>query len=310
MLTVEDLKKRKKYLTASDVGAVMGLNPFRTPLMVWADKTGQTEAYEGNEATAFGDDFEDALIKRAARLAGLTDIRPNQWRVSDGGLLAATCDALALDSKHGREVDIEAKTSGIINPGADLDAWGESGTDAVPDHVAVQCQTQMLCAKVRVAFVSALLGRGMGHRLYVLQRDDESIKWIEDFCQTWWRNHMEMGIPPQATQSRDNEVIRRFKRDDAKAVPIDGALIAEYESRWAVADAAKEAAETAEAALKLAMGDAGIGTFPAGVVKYLEEGAGDRLDTKALKAAHPDIYAQFATKATRRVLRVKLAKKG
>lgn len=301
-LTAADLEKRKSFLTASDVPAVIGISPFRTPLQVWADKTGQSEPWAGNDATSLGDDLEGAMIDRAARVHGLTDVNRNQWRVSSNGLLAATCDALALHAAAGL-VGIEAKTSGIVNPGADLDAWGEDGTQAVPDYYAVQCQVQMFSAGTNLTFLSALLGRGMGGRIYPLTRDNESLKWIEDFCNQWWDRHMLKGIPPEATRPVDNSVIRYLRRVDTKSVVIDGALVTRALSAREAAAIAEEAKDMAEAALKLALGDAGIGSYGSGIVKYLEEGAADKVDLKGLKEAHPDIYARFATPNTRRVLR-------
>lgn len=37
----EWLKERKKSLGGSDMGAVLGLNKYRSPYTVWAEKTGR-----------------------------------------------------------------------------------------------------------------------------------------------------------------------------------------------------------------------------------------------------------------------------
>lgn len=306
-LTEAALERRKKYLTASDVPAVLGLSPFRSPLAVWLDKTGQGEKFEGNAATEFGDDFEDALIYRAARRANLTNVRRNQWRVHEGGLLAATLDAVGTFSDKVALYDaaIEAKTSGIINPGSDLDGWGEDGTSEVPDRINVQCQVQLLCADLNVNYVSALLGRGKGHRLYTLRRDNEALKFIVEHCTKWWDFHIVKGNQPAATQVADNEVMKNIRRVPGKTVPIDFALVQAWLDAKEAAKKADAEKELAEAKLKGALGDAEAGEAAGGLFVYAEENAGERFDTKGFKTAHPDLHKQFTSKGTRRVPRWK-----
>lgn len=307
-MTTAHLKRRKNYLTASDVPAVMGLSPWKSPLQVYLDKTTDDVEDSGNEATQIGDDFEDALIFRAARTHKLDRVVRNQFRVAEGGVLAATLDAVAIAPMWaGVEVDIEAKTSGIVNPGIDLDEWGEDGTNEVPERVALQVQMQMHCAQIEVAVVSALLGR-LGHRTYILRRNPELIGMAVDYCHDWWDNHVKAGSMPKVEVPSDNAALKYVRRVAGKSVEIDPDVVELWRDAKAKAKAAEEEADLAEARLKLALGDAEIGTCPVGRVSYPLESAGMRVDAKALKDKHPAVYAEVATASTRRVLRWKAAK--
>lgn len=306
------LLRRRSYLTASDVPAVLGLSRFRTPLMVWTDKTGQGEPVAENAAMMLGDDLETPLIMRAARSLNLVGVKRNQWRVSaingvGNGLLAATLDAIGVrvDAKGDplSEVGIEAKSSGILNPGADLDAWGEAGTAEVPDHVAVQVQVQLLCAEIDVGYVSALLGQGKGGRIYVLPRDAEAIKIIAARCLEWWDTYVVKGVQPPVTSPADNEPLRWIRRQPGKVTIV----APEIARAWLDAKERKRQAESdlgmAEAALKGALGDAEVGDCGIGQVRYTEESAGIRVNADVLREQYPEVAAKVSEATHRKVLR-------
>jgi len=46
--------QRLTGLGGSDIGAVLGLSPYRTPYEVWLEKTQRAEPFTGNLATRFG----------------------------------------------------------------------------------------------------------------------------------------------------------------------------------------------------------------------------------------------------------------
>lgn len=306
MLTEQAKERRKKFLTASDIPAVIGMSPWKTPLEVWLDKTGQSAEFNGNEATQIGDDFEEALIYRAARTHKLVGLRRNQWRVAKGTVFGATLDCVGYED-GGQEIAIEAKTSGILSPSTDLSAWGESGTSEVPDRVAIQVQMQMFCGELPRAYVSALLGR-LGHRSYIIHRDQSAIDAMVDFCGSWWDKHVVAGVAPDPIMASDNAALRYVRRQVGKTVEISSELVAEWQKAKAVLKAAEEACDFAEATLKASLGDAEIGTGPFGQISYREENAGARVDSKLLKERFEEVYNEVAVFSKRRVLRFKEAK--
>ena len=58
------LEDRRKSIGGSDAAAIIRLNPYATPYMVWADKTGRLPEQEDNEAMRQGRDLEDYVASR------------------------------------------------------------------------------------------------------------------------------------------------------------------------------------------------------------------------------------------------------
>ena len=56
------LELRRSAVTASDVGAIFGLHPYKTPLRLWADKTGVNLEDVENAAMRRGRWLEAAVL--------------------------------------------------------------------------------------------------------------------------------------------------------------------------------------------------------------------------------------------------------
>ena len=56
--TSEWLSWRRQGIGGSDAPVVMGVSPFKTPLELWREKTGQENGFEGNWATRRGNELE------------------------------------------------------------------------------------------------------------------------------------------------------------------------------------------------------------------------------------------------------------
>lgn len=70
-LTHEEwLENRKSGIGGSDVGAIMGVSPYKGAYSVWADKMGKLPPAEDNEAMRQGRDFEDYVARRFVEKTG------------------------------------------------------------------------------------------------------------------------------------------------------------------------------------------------------------------------------------------------
>ena len=67
-LTNEEwLEIRRKGIGGSDAGTVLGKNPYKSPLTLWAEKRNELpNEFKGNEATAWGHLLEEPIAKRFA----------------------------------------------------------------------------------------------------------------------------------------------------------------------------------------------------------------------------------------------------
>lgn len=108
----EWLAERRKSLGGSDMGAVLGLNPYRSPYVVWAEKTGRLPETADNEAMRQGRDLEGYVAERFEEVSGKVCQRLNYiLRSDDAPHLHANIDRRVLGEKSG----LECKTASALN---------------------------------------------------------------------------------------------------------------------------------------------------------------------------------------------------
>ena len=163
---------RRKRLGSSDVAALFGMDPYKTAYDVWLDKTGQLEDDDGNagEAAEAGNLFEGGVLTWAARQLG--PLTRNQYRSNPALHLGANIDAIVDQTR----CPVEGKTGGLFGPLRD--AWGEPGTDDVPERVIIQCHVHLVCAGdtmtqgPKVCHVPTFLG-GRGFGMFHVPTNDD-----------------------------------------------------------------------------------------------------------------------------------------
>lgn len=72
------LEERRKGIGGSDVAAVLGLNPYRTPIDLWKDKTGRAEETPQSESAYWGSTLEEIVAKEFSARTGMKIQRLNQ----------------------------------------------------------------------------------------------------------------------------------------------------------------------------------------------------------------------------------------
>ena len=59
----EWLRIRQQYIGGSDASAIVGMNPYKSPYSLWAEKTFKIPAFEGNTITKVGAYLEEFVAK-------------------------------------------------------------------------------------------------------------------------------------------------------------------------------------------------------------------------------------------------------
>jgi putative phage-type endonuclease len=75
MTNEEWLRERRKGLGGSDIGVILGVNPYRTPYQLWLDKTGRSPPLEENKFMLAGKLIEPVIVEMF-RLATGFEILP------------------------------------------------------------------------------------------------------------------------------------------------------------------------------------------------------------------------------------------
>jgi putative phage-type endonuclease len=268
MLTREELKQRRRYIGGSDVAAILGLNPYRNITDVFLEKTGRTHAEPTTSRPAdLGNRLEPVLVQLAADTIGdtaeLNKRFHNEWRSAQvDGWLA-----------NRREV-IEAKAVGLFNPRFNRDEWGSEGTDEVPFMYLVQVLWQLHVSGADTGHLSALLGGGLGHRLYTIPRNDELIQQINTLVEGFWFENVIADVEPTepATLNTYKEVIR----EPDKTVEVRNDLPFLYEAAQIAAKEADAKVDELKARVLKEIGDAEVGVTPFGHFSYRADKRGRR----------------------------------
>jgi hypothetical protein len=166
---------------ASELGAIMGCDPYTTPLQLWRRKRGLDPATVANAAMAVGTALEGPVVA-LARGHVLEPVRRNHLTFAHHTLpLFATPDAFV-----GRDRVLEAKVVGVRG------AW--DWDDDPPCRVQLQVQGQLLVTGRSAGYVAALIGTEL--RLYLLPADHVVQASIADAVTTFVERHLDPGIPP------------------------------------------------------------------------------------------------------------------
>ena len=258
-ITEHQRQNRGKHIGASEAAAILGLNPWKTAYDCWLEKTGKVELPVSiGEAGDIGNMVENGLLDHAASELGVKIIK-NQARVHKDGILSATHDALVVDKQEG----LEAKTSGIMNPFAAKDDWGEPETDEIPPHILIQVQQQMLVSNLEVVHVPALIG-GRGRLMYHVERSEELCAIILERVTLFWTENVLKDIPPEGVPSL--EIVRFRKREPGLVLPIPAELVVVWQTIAKQKKEVSKAEDEAKAACVAAMGEAETGESSAGNV--------------------------------------------
>jgi putative phage-type endonuclease len=190
----EWLRERKNYLGGTDLSSIAGLNPYRTALDVYLDKTSDDIACETSPAMRWGTLLEDTIAKEYAEVTGQTiEIEPNTIYHPSMKFLGANIDRWVGD----KEYVLECKTAGFTRG----KEWGEEGTDQIPESYLVQVAYYAAICAVPKVDIAVLIG-GQDFRIYTYERSKElEDKLIKIAC-NFWDNHIEKRIPPKCVSTR------------------------------------------------------------------------------------------------------------
>lgn len=293
------LEARRSGIGGSDAPAILGVSKWSTPYRVWQEKRGELVETPENWSMIWGTQMEPRLRQFYSDATGRDVLMPETphhiIRHPKYPFMIATPDGGTADERL-----VEIKTS------KSKDGWGEPGTDAIPQAYAIQVQHYMCVTGFRVADV--VLGiYGSEPAIYHVEADDELHELIIDAEAEFWK-HVESGEPPEPTSYAD--VIARYgRRSKADAVIADREAVYAVETLRDLNAQAKrldESIERYKADIMRALGESDTLIDDAGNVLCTWKAAKPamRLDSKALQAAHPDIYSQYlkAGEVSRRFL--------
>ena len=309
------LEARRTGIGGSDIGAILGLSPWRTPYDVFLEKTAPVEPEE-SDLMYWGTVLEDVVASEYQKRSGRRVQRVNQLlRHPEHDFAIANIDRAVIVPeiagnvrwKNGRLTTdriLECKTAN----GFTVDLWGEPGTDFVPDTYLLQCQWYMGVTDTQVADLAVLIG-GNDYRTFTIVRDDSLFSDLLAEAEIFWRN-CKKGIAPAARTLYD--AARKWPRHIAgKSVIVDVDVAKACECLEDINDQIKSlsaAADDLKLQIMTAFGEAEEITHQGIRLATWKNQTSNRLDSIRLHDERPDIAAEYTKTTESRVLR--LSKRG
>jgi putative phage-type endonuclease len=265
------LARRRELVTASDCAAILGYDPRRGPLAVYAEKIGAVEGPEG-DWLEFGRDVEGAIAKGYARKTGrpVRDLGGHELQVHpDCPWLAATldretegCELLPAPAGVEGPAPLELKAVG----GRAVGGW----RDEEPQHFVIQVQIQMACTARQWGALGAMFHGMVGSiEPRDVPRNDRFLRAALPVLEAF-HLRVKRRQPPEevdALPATSYALRHLFADTDGETIPLDHAALEAANrlerAKQRLEDATEEAEELANR-LRRIMGPAAFGALPDG----------------------------------------------
>ena len=289
------LTVRKGGIGSSDAGAAVGLNPYKSPLELWMEKTGRdaglpkTDPNDETSPMYWGTLLEPIVAAHYTKRTGNKVRRVNAvlQHPSETWMRAN----LDREIVGGSDVQIlECKTAGMN--GARL--WKEG----VPEYVQLQVMHQLAVTGKQAADVAVLIC-GQELQVHRIERDEGMIAKLIELERQFWR-YVELDQQPPADGSDSADVALRclYPKDNGQGLDLSGDL--EMSAVFSDLLAVRQLLTTQtqlEAQLKQRiqqrMGDATKVIFESGDVTWKRSKDGSGLDVERLLKEQPELLQRF-----------------
>ena len=292
------LAVRKQGIGSSDAGAAVGLNPYKSQLELWIEKTGRDATLpkidpQDEESPAYwGNVLEPIVAWHYSKRTGKKVRRINavlQHPDPESPWMLANIDREVMGAD---DVQIlECKTAGIN--GARL--WKEG----VPEYVQLQVMHQLAVTGKQAADVAVLLG-GQHLEIYRIERDEQMITRLIELERMFW-HYVQTDTPPPVDGSASSEAALRclYPQDNGQTVDFSAhsGLAATYLELKAVRQSitAKESRESQLKQILLqAMGEATRAQFSNGFISWKRSKDSTVLDVERLLKEKPYLQVRFS----------------
>lgn len=235
-LSPAQLARRIEGISATDVSAVVGVNPWRSRISVWQEKRGEAPPWVDTDRTRWGNLLEPVIRSDYAERHGVRVEVPGTLAHPDAEWMLATPDGVAyLSADPLNGLEIKCHTIRLAH------MYGAPGTDEIPLHEVCQCAWNLAVTGLeRWDHVVFMDGQPVE---YVVMRDDELIGQLREQCERFLIDNIRGGAVPEPDGSEDfsSWLLAKWKANPNPMI----VLPAEDEARKLIARAKEVRAEAA-----------------------------------------------------------------
>ena len=284
---------RSKYIGGSDIGAILGLSRFRSPLEVWMEKTGKETKKLDSLPLRFGSFAEEFVATEYARATGFELVHDESIYIQpQHSFMSAHIDRFVLEDGSCSPARIlECKTANPFSSGD----WGEVGSDEVPMSYLCQCIWYMAITNLDKVDLAVLFGNS-DFRIYEIARDLELENTILEKASLFWNDYVLKDLPPPAQSEADCQTLFS-KGDPAKSVEAKAQtfeLTKRLQLLNSEIDVREEEISTIKQNIMNQMGEAESLLYQGKVLAtWKAPKPSFRLDSKRLEQDHPEIVNNY-----------------
>ena len=205
---------RAKRIGGSDVGAILGVNPYKSIVDVYVDKTEGSD-FKGNNATYWGHMLEGTILKEFSNKHKELIVYEVPYSVVNDFLIA-NLDGALKDKETGDYGVLEIKTTSIWNK----KEWEE---DTIPQSYYAQVQHYLMLTGYKFAYVAVLIG-GQQYKEFKVERSEEDIELIRNKASEFYNQNILKLIPPMPDGS--DAYMEHLKK---KAMEIENDEVVEFD---------------------------------------------------------------------------------
>lgn len=289
---------RRKFIGGSDIGAILGLSPWKTALDVWNDKVQPPKPADPARERFFtrGKRLEPIIVDMMRDELGLDIVERNRRYIDpEHAFMACEVDA---ETASGENVEIKTVHPFLAKK------WGEEDTDQIPDVYTAQALHGLMVTGRRLCRFGVLIGAD-DLRTYLVERNDEAIALMRAREVQFWHLVETMTPPPPTTLG---DVESMFPNDSGRTVEVTDQSVIDaifhlrnIKDQLKDLDARKDAAELT---IKQAMGDVTVLTIGGKKACSWKTQTANRVSVKALQEQMPDIAQRFTFPSSTRVFRI------
>lgn len=261
------LEARNTGIGASEIAVIVKdeegrpLSRFKSPLDVWALKTGHERDDDGvTEIMDWGNRHEPTIAKKFEDETGRT-------LLDAGTLLRSKAHPWAICTPDRWQIGVEGKDGpGVLEIKNTSQYLAEDWEDGPPAYNVPQIQFQMMVTGARWGSFAVLIG-GNSFRWFDVERDEEMIAEMASEGAAFWQRVLDED-PPHAQEGDKATLYAMYPEEEpGKIIQLDPE-VEEWSAGLAEAKAdekdAKSRKDHYDAMIRQAMGDAERGNFPDG----------------------------------------------
>lgn len=288
------LKYRNQGIGSSDAATACGLNPYKSQLELWMEKTGRIAPQQSDlsedSPLVWGTILEPIVAEHYSKRTGRKVRRVNSiLQHSEHPWMLANIDREVVGDPDVQV--LECKTAGVFS--------AKSWENGVPEYIQLQVQHQLAVTGQQSADVAVLIG-GQKMDIFRLERDDDLIHQLIQLESSFWHRVQTDTPPPvDASASAANALRQLYPDDNTDVLDLtdDAEANVMFDDLLSVRSKLSELAEK-ESLLKNQLQERiqafASAHFNSGKVSWRKSKSSTLLDTKRIKAERPDLFNEFS----------------